>query len=369
MNDPGINILIVTVRADFGGGPEHIYRLIKSINGRVNFFIACPHDYPYYNLYKEAVGTSNIIEIPHRKFSFTYLFKLYSFARSNGINIIHSHGKGAGIYGRLLSLLTNKKCIHTFHGIHIGNYSSFQKALYLWVERFLSLFTDEFISVSESEAGTVRKLKITQPGKINIIHNGTDIPPEISSFGFNNDIFNIVTITRFDYAKNSLLLIPICRELQKIKDSVNFRLVILGSGEEEAEFKRIISSENIENLFELKGFVNNTGEFLKGSFCYISTSRWEGLPLGILEALSYGIPVIATNVNGNRDIIEHNKNGFLFDIAHPAEAAEYIMKLAGDKELHKYLSQNGRNIIREKYSLSDMADKTYNLYRTVNLRI
>jgi len=241
--------------------------------------------------------------------------------------------------------------------------------MYLWIERFLSLFTDEFISVSESEAGTARKLKITQPGKINIIHNGTDIPAETSSFDFNKDIFNIITITRFDYAKNSLLLIPICLELQKRKNNMNFRFVVLGSGEEEAEFRRRIFSEEIENLFELKGFVNNTGEFLKGSFCYISTSRWEGLPLGILEALSYGIPVIATNANGNRDIVEHNKNGFLYDIAEPAEAAEFIMKLAGDIELHKHFSQNGRNIIRDKYSLSEMADKTYNLYRTVNSKI
>ncbi|MEJ2617259.1 MAG: hypothetical protein P8Z35_20075, partial [Ignavibacteriaceae bacterium] len=100
------NILIITVRADFGGGPEHIYSLIKELHKENNFYIACPDDFPYKNKYTDILGKNRIILIPHRKFKLSYLFGLKNYVKYHEINIIHSHGKGAGIYGRFLSVIS-----------------------------------------------------------------------------------------------------------------------------------------------------------------------------------------------------------------------------------------------------------------------
>ncbi|RPI66322.1 MAG: glycosyltransferase family 1 protein [Ignavibacteriales bacterium] len=361
-----LNILLITARADFGGGPEHMFRILRLLSSRINFFVACPPDYPYYPLYKQIVGDENVIAIPHREFKMSALFRLAWFIKRKKINLIHSHGKGAGIYSRLLSLLTFKKCIHTFHGIHLDNYKYLQKILYLKIERLLSLLTEKFISVSASESEKAVGLNIASKDKINVIYNGTPIPEQTSVFSFPYaKTYNIVTITRFDYAKNSLLLIPICRELIKLNSNLNFRFLVLGSGEEEDEFKRQLYEEKLEGFFNLTGFVLNTGEYLKDSFCYISTSRWEGMPLGVLEAMSYGLPVIATDVTGNKDLVEQEVNGFLFNIDSPDEAAKYILRLSGNENEYKFLSENGRKMVQEKYSLKQMAEETYNLYLAV----
>lgn len=357
------NILIITARADFGGGPEHIFRLVKLLNNKINFFVACPPDYPYSDRYKELVGEKSVVDIPHRNFSLPTLYKLASFARSRNINIIHSHGKGAGIYGRLLSFFTGKTCIHTFHGIHTDNYSRIGKIIYLWIERLLSHFTAMFISVSPGESGKASKLRFAPADKIKMIPNGTFIPGQQASFNYETSkIFNIITITRFDYAKNSMLLIPVCKVLQKISGGMNFRFVVIGTGDEEIEFKKIIASENIEHFFHLTGAILDPGEYLIQAFCYISTSRWEGMPLGVLEAMSYGLPIVATDVVGNRDLLEHNMNGYLFDIDNPAAAADYIMKLALNETEYRTLSVNGRALTVNKYSVDKMAEETYNLY-------
>jgi glycosyltransferase involved in cell wall biosynthesis len=364
MNPGRPNILLVTARADYGGGPEHMYRLIKLLHKEVNYFAACPNDHPYRQKYAEILGKDKIILIPHRKFRLSALKQLMSFVKKNRITIVHSHGKGAGIYSRMLSKLTGLKCIHTFHGIHTGEYSSVKKRIYLSIEKVLSSFTNKFISVSESEAQTVVTSGITSKDKITVIPNGTYIPLEISSYEF-KVLYNIIHITRFDYAKNTLLLIPIARELLKIKGDKEFRFIILGKGEDEKEFLWKITEEKIEKLFDMKGFLPDTGDYLKNSFCYISTSRWEGLPLSVLEAMSYGVPVVASNVNGNSDLVKHGLNGYLYDVNNPSEAAGYIMKLTEDEKKYKELSANGRRIAETEYSLDKMAEKTLKLYLSV----
>jgi glycosyltransferase involved in cell wall biosynthesis len=366
MNEQLKNILLVTARADFGGGPEHVYRLIKMLNSRVSYFVACPRDYPYWDRYREILGDDHLVQIPHREFKLSYLRELFRFIKKNQINIIHSHGKGAGIYGRLISMLSQISCVHTFHGVHIDNYSYPGKVGYIWIEKFLTFFTDKFISVSETEMERVISLSIADKRKITVINNGTVLPERISVFpSVTKPVFNITTISRFDYAKNTQLLIPIAQKLIEANDSRNFRFVIIGSGEEEEDFKKKLKEKNLDQYFIFTGMVPNPDDYLLDSFCYISTSRWEGLPLGVMEAMSIGVPVIATDVTGNKDLVEHNVHGFLYSLDKPGDASRFILQLAGDAELFKRLSLNGRRKISENFSLDKMADETFKLYTTL----
>ncbi len=173
-----LKILLITVRADFGGGPEHIYNLIKNLPEEIKFFIASPKDYPYWGKFSQILTNNLMIEIPHRKFSLNSLIHLIKFIRNENIDIIHSHGKGAGIYSRLLSLFTHKKCIHTFHGFHIDVYNNLQKRLYISLEKILSIFTTKIISVSKSEFEQLKKNNIAKRSKFVLIENGIKIPDE-----------------------------------------------------------------------------------------------------------------------------------------------------------------------------------------------
>ena len=116
-----VRILFISLRSDYGGGPTHMYDLVAGLNSSFDKYVACPIQKPFYNMYKEE--KINVFPLPVRTFSLFRFVKLVRFARRTNINIIHSHGKGAGMYSRLLALIIRKPVIHTFHGIHYHNYT------------------------------------------------------------------------------------------------------------------------------------------------------------------------------------------------------------------------------------------------------
>lgn len=374
MNDQKIRILLITARADYGGGPEHVFRLLSGLKDDFDFFVACPFEEPYFEKYQKIVSEKKMLRIPHRKFTFSDLNRIKYYILKNDVQIIHSHGKGAGIYSRILAGLTNRKCIHTFHGVHLNQYSSLSKSVYKIIERFLKRKTDAFILVSQSEYETVLKNKFadsetndSHKNKLYIIENGVALPEAtVTEKLFNENPLCVSSITRFDYAKNSLLIVDILEELKRMKSLDRFKFILIGSGPEEAVIKSDLKEKQLIDYVEFTGNLSEPGEILEKSFCYLSTSRWEGLPLGMLEAMSFGIPCIATNVNGNKDLVENKLNGFLFNLDKPQMAANYLVQLADDLNLWRRFASEARNLVNGKYSLAMMNEKIKFLYEEVS---
>lgn len=358
-------VLFITLRADFGGGPEHLYKLLINLSSNIEFYIAAPNDYPYFGKYSSIVGKNNVIEIPHRQFKLSSLLKLVGFIRNRGIEIIHSHGKGAGVYSRVLILLTGKKCIHTFHGFHIGSYNKLQQGLYIQLEKLFSVFTKRIIAVSKGEMNELLKYKIAPKHKITLITNGVVISKkQVDNSNFENEIKKIISFTRYDYQKNTELILDIINKLNQINPGHRFEIHLYGEGEGINLFKQKVNMSNLgQNIF-IHGAVENVVDKLVEGFCYISTSRWEGLPLSLLEAMSVGLPVVASDVIGNNDIIEHGGDGFLFNIDEPGAAAKYLDELSRNKDLWLKMSSVARKKIEEKYNIKRIALQTEELYLT-----
>lgn len=363
-----MRVLIISVRADTGGGPEHIYRLIKHGNKDIEFFIACPNDEPYFKRFEKIIGKDRLIKIPHRKFSFSIFFKLYKFIKKNNIELIHSHGKGAGIYSRPLSISTRKKCIHTFHGLHIEAYNGFARFLYIVLEKSFSLMTDKIIAVSKGEKELLIKNKVVREKKITIIQNGIEIPKD-NHYLFteqsvkNDEKIKIIAVNRFNYQKNPELILDIAIELKDILKGYEFIIEVLGDGESFNEIEGLIKIKNLENIVRLSGVKENPRAYFKEAFCFLSTSRWEGMPLAPLEAMSEGLPVIASDVVGNRDIIRDRETGLSFNIKSPEKAASLIKELMVNVELRRKLSHSAYNEVKYKYNIKLSVNKTLKLYR------
>lgn len=355
-----LKILMITSRADFGGGPEHLYRLL-SLRDNFNIFIAAPNDKPYFLMYQELLGVGNMIVIPHRKFRIKKLFELVSFVNSNRISIIHSHGKGAGIYSRIVALFTKSKCIHTFHGLHLLNYGYLSRHVYILLEKMLSRFTDCFVTVSKSEKRKTLSLCLAPEEKIQVIKNGVTIPENFKSTDEKFKSNKILYVSRFDYAKNSLLLVEIINEFKSHSKENRFEFHLVGDGPDKNVLENKIKEANLSNVI-FHGFQKDLSNFYSDAFCYISTSRWEGLPLSLLEAMSFSTPSVVTDVDGNNDLVSNGENGYLFKLDRPQDAAEYLMKMKQDKELYLRLSTNARKLILDNYSVTNMIKQTEDLY-------
>ena len=106
-------ILYLNLRSDWGGAPKHIDILYKNIGPDFLIYFAAPISEPYGISWYKLVGKERFFELEHRKFSISKLLELKSFIKNNEIKIVHAHGKGAGLYGRLLKILLSNSIITT----------------------------------------------------------------------------------------------------------------------------------------------------------------------------------------------------------------------------------------------------------------
>lgn len=279
-----LKILYITARADYGGGPEHLHILIKHLKDEYDLYLACPEDYPYYPMYYSLLGPDKVFKIPHRQFSLIKYIQLLIFIRKKKILIIHSHGKGAGIYSRLSKMfLPYLKIIHTYHGIYYENKNPISKFFYLSTERILSRLTDIFICVSQGEKIDAVDLRLCIPERTVVIYNGIDMPVNDHLRLKKDPLESVVLhISRFDYFKNSRLVIEICEHINIHNPRIKFLLI--GDGPEKHEIEELAKTKKLNNISFL-GFQQQAGRYFHIADVCLSTSIKEGLPLTLIEVL------------------------------------------------------------------------------------
>jgi len=357
-----MKILFITLRADHGGGPKHVDLLINNLSSEIEIYLACPQDKPYYDLWSESKKVKDTFILPHRKFSAKKLLELNKFIKDNDIKIIHSHGKGAGIYSRILKILNPRlKIVHTLHGVHIGEYGLLKKSAYIFLERFLTLFTDKFINVSKSENEACLKLRLFKKSKCEVVYNGIKalLKDDNAKIKFNLSGKSVVTtISRFDYAKNMSLAYEIA---QNFKDNPDIVFLWLGDGDDRAKFESMAQKDGANIIFT--GFTDEVSTYLSATDIYLSTSRWEGLPYALIEAQSLGVPIVATNVVGNNEVVENGKSGFLFESTQ--QACRDIENLLNDEKIYGKMRSEALLNFKDKFDIGIAVRKVEKIYEQI----
>ena len=356
-------MLAITSRADHGGGPEHLFQLTRTAGANISCVIACPDEPPYATRFKCLENVCRTVWIPHRRLSVSAIAKLHKIIKTQKIDVIHSHGKGAGVYSRILAVLTGLPTIHTFHGVHIGEYSPIQKQIYAWIEQVLARNTRFIIAVSNSERRALIDIIGIAERKICVIPNG--VPGGQDAIKVTTSVnrpLTLLNVNRFDHQKNPDLLIPIARAIKERQ--LNCIVNVIGTGAKFSHIESIIETEGLGDVITLLGPTNDPRSAMRSSDVILSTSRWEGMPLALLEAMSEGLPAIASNVVGNRDIVLDGQTGLLFDLESPSNAVKHIERLIAQEEEREKLGHNAQVRVAEKFSIERMTQQTIELYTT-----
>ncbi len=359
MNRPKTKILLISASARTGGGPSHIFLLKKILKDEFDFYLAMPK---FGKLSKEFDG-KKYLEIAERKILLQDIIRLVSFSKKNSIDIIHAHGKGAGLIARIIKIFLNKPLIYTFHGVHTTCLNRLKKKIYIFYENLTGWLDDEKVFVSLSEKLHAINLKIFIGKKNRIINNCTKkmIRSEVDreknnhKIGINNKKKNIISICRLVDQKNIFEIFEIAKNLQM------YNFVILGNGYLLDKAKNYIKSKKIKNVY-LLGNKKDVFKYLYESDLFLSTSLYEGHPISILEAMSIGLPIVASKVTGNIDTIKNNFSGFFYRLGDINGAVNCIEKIMKNTDLRLKISKNAFLTHRKLFTTKKMKNEYLSLY-------
>lgn len=215
---------------------------------------------------------------------------------------------------------------------------------------------NKIVCVSEDSKKSVLNLYPENKNKTEVIYNPIDknnilkLSKEIVNF--NKSKINIIAIGRLIKIKGYDILLQSHNKL--IKERLNYNLIILGEGGEKNNLEKYIKENNLVNNTQLLGFKENPYPYLKEADIFVSSSRYEGYPLVLCEAICLGKPIIATNCTGPKEILENGEYGLIAEVENVEDLAEKMKKLILDEKL------------REKYSdLSKERAEIFNIKKTI----
>ena len=363
-----------------GGGPEHIYQLLKRLNRKEWEIVICTSkDGSYWEKFNSI--KTKIYNLTLRKISLNTFFNLFLILRKEKPDLIHTHGKGPGLYGRIVGKILRIPVVHTFHGFHYEDLQFSTRKLHLAADIFLALITDQHIFVSAGEKDRARVIKLFDENNSIVIHNGVDHEYLSNLSVSRNIVFKSIrcedwknkkilgTISRLSPEKGILNLLSAFSKIIPTMDDL--RLIIVGGCPAEyrdyhATVKDFIEQENLTEHVRILGYQQDAVKILKCMDFYVSSSLSEGLPISVLEACASGIPTVATEITGNKDILSNSIFGVLVKPNCPESLAGGIIKMIKlTKNERDTLIQNARKRIKVHFSIDEMALKTTLLYRKI----
>jgi glycosyltransferase involved in cell wall biosynthesis len=283
-----------------------------------------------------------------------------------GPDVIHSHRYKENILAYLVSK-TKKgiKLIATQHGmpeIYGGNITLKHRLISKLNFFMLPRCFQNIVVVSKDiQKAFVNQYRFPED-KVIVIRNGIEISENIPMRKEKNT-FVIGSSGRLFPVKDYSLMVEVAREILKKTNGIRFELA--GDGPERPKIEDLIKKNGLDGTFLLRGFVSDTTPFYSGLDLYINTSVHEGIPMSVLEAMSYGIPIIAPNVGGLTEIIENGIQGFLVEGRDAEDFAERCITLIENEPLRKQMGSAAREKIMKKFSLENMVQQYYHLYCSI----
>ncbi|HRU39155.1 MAG TPA: glycosyltransferase, partial [Candidatus Goldiibacteriota bacterium] len=243
------------------------------------------------------------------------VFRLAKYFKDNKIDVVNTHSSKAGILGRLAARLAGvKKVVHTVHGFSFHEYQNPAAHLFfVMIESFFAGVTSKFVAVGKDVAdygikkgvGTRDKYIVIRPGiDVNAFKHGISQAKKqkfLSKYGLDRDKFTVVMIGNCKKQKNPMGFAAVaCLALEKIPD---MQFIFAGDGPLKAKAEKYVAERGFSGKVKFIGWTDEPDVLIKSSDLFLLTSLWEGIPCALAQAAAAGLPIIASDIAGNREFM------------------------------------------------------------------
>jgi glycosyltransferase involved in cell wall biosynthesis len=300
--------------------------------------------------------------------------KVKEFILQHDIDLVHSHLPWAGILGRLVRRKTGIPLIYTEH----NTWERYNRLSY-WGNRLTFKLQDAAVFVSNEVALSTRlnlffdPLTMPPPLLLKTIPNGVNtgkFKRDVAArtrvrreLGIAEQAIVVGKVAVFRSQKRLWLWVEQALEILRHHPETHFLLV--GEGEWKQRIERQIEDSGQAARFHLIGVQKEIVPFLSAMDIYMSSSAYEGLPVAMLEAMSCGLPVVATRAGGIGEVVRHGMEGYLCEIEDHRELASLVLDLVRDKEKRRAFGEASRKRVEAHFSLEKMVQAIEGLYGQV----
>jgi glycosyltransferase involved in cell wall biosynthesis len=288
------------------------------------------------------------------------LISLRAMVRQIRPDVIHGHSSIGGAFARLAAVGSQRPVVYTPHGVKRTRWA-------LAAERALARRTDRLIAVSESEASFALRRGLTDERRLVVIPNGVELelPPPLrptlrSRLGIPDDAMLIGSLGRLTWQKAPEVYVAACAEVAAELPGTHF--VLIGTGPEEQRVSTEIAAADLSDRFHRLPSLPCAAAAFGELDLFVLTSRFEGGPYSVLEAMRAGVPVVATAADGTRDAVVPGVTGRLVPIDDHRAVAAAAIGLLRDRAVRAELGAAARERVAERFDVRAMAAATAVVY-------
>jgi len=349
------------------GGSESVARdiALNMTEGCTHSVAALEYDGPLRSTLEERnVRTFVINRQPAERLS--PMFRLWKAMRQFNPDVVHTHHLYELFYAWPGALLSGARIVHTEH-----EYFSLMSSNACFRLRQLSRFCSAVTGVNEETSAFLRDKAGIPAHKVHTVVNGIDLACfqqaglDREALGLSEDDLVAGVVARLHPVKDHAMLLNAFRLV--VDQEPRAKLLIIGDGAERGKLEQQAVQLGLGGHVRFLGARSDVPDILQSLDVFVLSSKEEGLPLCILEAMAAGLPVAATNVGGIPTVVRPNENGMLVDPCDSQAMANALLSLFNDKKQRVRLGMNGRRLVEQRYDLKQSIAAYASLYKaTVN---
>ncbi|MBO9684607.1 MAG: glycosyltransferase family 4 protein, partial [Flavisolibacter sp.] len=342
-----IRVLECIRQGQIGGGESHLLSLVENID-RTKFdpVVLSFTDGPMVERLNLLGVKTNIIHTV-RPFDVHKWKKVKEWIRSEKIDLIHAHGTRANSNILWAARSLGIPVVYTIHGWSFhDDQNPVVKKIRVLGEKYLTSKSTLNISVSQSNKETghkyfngFRSVVVNNGINTNVFNPERTFKDIRQELNIPENATLVLFLARFTHQKQPIVLLKAFIEAAK-KDESLF-LLMVGDGEQKEEAIQLFETSGFKNRIILSSFRQDVPDILAAADIFVLASLWEGLPIALLEAMSMGKAIIATKVDGTREILRHKENGFLIETDNLQQnLTNSLLELSSNDQLKSELQRN-----------------------------
>ena len=363
-----IRVLETIRQGKIGGGETHVLDLVQALDKtRFEPVVLSFTPGPMIDRLM-AMGIQTHVIHTERPFNIATWPRVRQLLRDERIDLVHAHGTRAHSNTFWAARKLGLPVIYTVHGwsFHLDQ-APLARKTYQLAEKLLMRQAGVTICVSESNRRD--GLEFSKMDRTVVIKNGINLQrfnPSLHTYNVRAeldiapDVVLVGYIARITAQKDPLTLL---RAVAALPASLNVKFLLVGNGDLKAEAQQLARELGIASRIIFTDFRQDIPDVLQALDIFCLPSLWEGLPIGILEAMAMGKPVIASSIEATKEIIEHGVNGLLVPIKSPDKLAAAIQQLATSKELRRALGASAYQTIQAGFTAEAMTRQVEQLYQ------